>query len=71
MTHVFDTSLALRLAINLALWIALSILFFNILPRYVPRYARWLGVRFPLSVAVFSGVLGALLYTLITMFLVP
>jgi len=69
MTHVFDTSFALRLAINLVVWIAFSIFFFNILPRYVPRYARWLGVRFPLGFAVFICFFGALLYTLITMFL--
>jgi len=71
MTHVFDTSLALRLAINLALWVSLSILFFNILPHHVPRYAKWLGIRFTLGFAVFIGVFGALIYTLITMFLVP
>jgi len=69
MTYVFDTSLALRLAINLVIWVSLSILFFNILPHHVPRYARWLGVHFSIGFAVFIGFFGALLYTLITMFL--
>jgi len=59
---------ALRLAINLVIWISLSILFFNIFSRHVPRYARWFGKPFPLRFAVFNGVFGALLYTLIITF---
>jgi len=67
MIHVLATAFALRLAINLAIWIPLSILFFNILPRYI----RWLRNPFPLPLgfAVFCVVFGALLHTLITMFL--
>jgi len=56
---------ALRLAINIAIWIPLSILFFNILPRYSPRYARWLGVRLPLCCTIISATLSGLIFTII------
>jgi len=69
MEHGFAEAFALRLVINIAIWIPIFVLFFNVLSRRSPRYARWLGVRFPLSFAVLAGAIGALLYTLITTFL--